>query len=102
MTKYYSSPADEGLVFAREHFQLIAEDQQQPVIVEGMKREVGGEKWCKINSDFVETRDCCGNQCKDYDPCNKVSGRCRGLVAGFIGTGIKYRITGKGSVRRVS
>jgi len=99
--KYYSSPDDEGMVYDRQHFQAIAEDQQCPILIEEMKREVGGEKWCKVNAEFVETSDCCGYQCKDYSPCNRASGRCRQLVAGFIGTGIMFLMSENGSTRMV-
>jgi hypothetical protein len=84
-----------------EHWMDEAYDGQKPVIVEGMKREKGGEMmWCNIDGEFVCTKDSCGNQCEDYDPCNKKSGRCRELKQGFTGTGQMYKITEKGSVRK--
>ena len=67
MTKYYSDGGE--IVYNRERFRAIAEDNQSPILVEGMKREKGGgEMWCKINSDFIDSRECCGNQYSDYYP----------------------------------
>ncbi len=102
--RYYSSPDDEGMCYDFLHFAVLAKDEyKEPIIVELMKREVGGERWCKYHSDFVETRDCCGyNNCRQYSPCNHKNGKCRQLVNGFIGTGIKYRITEGGGIRKTS
>jgi len=98
--KFYSDGGE--FVFNLDHWKDRAYDTQEPVIVEGMRREKGGEQmWCTVDGDFITSNDSCGNQCRDYDPCNKVSGRCRNLTQGFVGTGIKYRITENGSVRRV-
>ena len=98
--KYYSVPEDEGMVYNFEHFKAIAREEGRRLLVEGMKREIGGEMWCKVDCEFIESSECCGRQCTDYDPCNKVSGRCKELTQGFIGTGVKYKITEKGGIRR--
>ena len=81
----------------------VAHDAQKPVIVMEMKREVGGEgMWCKDNGDFCISFNDCGLQCPSYTPCNGKNGRCSSLSACYIPTGVIYRITEKGSVRRVN
>ena len=100
--KYYSDGGE--YVYDKKWWQDVAYDRQESVIVEGMKREIGGEPWCDYFSEFVETRDSCGfTNCQDrYTPRNGVGGICTSLKRGFVGTGIKYRITARGSVRRIA
>jgi len=99
--KLYGRPEEEGMLFPLSWWQDVAHDDGKPVVVEGMKREIGGEMmWCKSEGEFVYSNDSCGNQCTEYSPCNGKNGRCRKLTNGYIGTGILYHITEKGSVRR--
>jgi hypothetical protein len=98
--KYYSDGGE--IIYDLNYWIEQAWDTQKPVIVEGQKREKGGEMmWCSSEHDFCISSEQCGKQCPDYSPCNGKSGRCTELKACFIGTGIMYRITEKGSVRRV-
>lgn len=53
-----------------------------------MKRDIGGEMFCKESMEFID--DECDNDCEFYNPCNGISGRCRKLVNGFIETGKKF------------
>ena len=57
-----------------------------------MKRDIGGEMFCREEKEFVDNESC-GNDCEYYDPCNGKSGRCRSLGNGFIETGKKYVLT---------
>ena len=84
--KYYSEE-DGDLCYPLQHF--IDEDSE-PVILEEMKRHIGGEMWCTELFDFVDGE--CGDLCDFYKPCNGVSGRCRKLKHGFIETGKKYEL----------
>lgn len=100
--KYYSHPDDEGMCYDFEHFQaLVREEYKAPILVELMKREIGGEKWCKVYSDFVDNSadECCGAICPHYKPCNKISGRCRHLTQGFVGTGRFYLVPESGKIK---
>ncbi len=81
--KYYSEE-DGELCYPLQHF--IDEDSEPVVLIE-MSKDIGGDMWCTETLTFVE--DYCGNGCKDYNPCNGKSGRCRSLKNGFIETGKK-------------
>ena len=64
-------------------------DDDEDVILFEMKRDIGGDMFCKEDQEFVDDESC-GNDCEYYDPCNGVSGRCRSLQNGFVETGKKY------------
>lgn len=99
--KLYGRPNEEGVLFPVSWWKDQAYDAGKPVIIEGMKREIGGEMmWCDYEGEFVYSTEVCGRSCPNYCPCNGKSGRCTELKQGYIGTGIFYRITEKGSVRR--
>lgn len=83
-SKYYREEGEE-YCFPLQYF--IDEDPE-PVILIEMRRDIGGEMWCVEIMDFVD--DMCGRDCKDYKPCNGVSGRCRRLKHGFLETENKY------------
>ncbi len=97
--KYYSNGGEQ--VFGISWWKDVAYDAQKPIIIEGQKREINGEvMWCAVNGDFCTPMEDCGNRCEDYAPCNRISGRCRELKSCFIGTGVKYKITPNGQVRK--
>jgi len=101
MKKLYGDGHSE-YIYDKKWWMDAAYDQHKPVIVFGQKREVGGDMmWCDVEHDFCLSSEQCGKRCPDYTPCNGKNGRCTELKACFIETGIKYRITEKGSVRRV-
>lgn len=97
---YYSDGGE--YVYNRKWWQDVAYDRQTPVVVELMKREIGGEPWCKYFGEFVDTQECCGfKNCQNrYIPRNGKGGICTSLTKGFVGTGKKFRISEKGSVKR--
>jgi len=64
-------------------------DIENGTILYDQKRDIGGEMCCKYWDEFVEKGDTCGQGCKQYNPCNGISGRCVQLVNGFIHTGNK-------------
>jgi hypothetical protein len=97
--KYYSDGGE--TIYDKKWWMDVAYDTQKPVVVEGQKREVGGEMmWCAVEQDFCLSSDQCGKRCPDYSPCNDKNGRCTQLKACFTGTGIMYRITERGSIRK--
>jgi hypothetical protein len=98
--KYYSDGGEQ--VYGKIIWQDKANETGNPVIVELQKREVGGEMmWCAVEGDFCISSEQCGKKCPNYCPCNGKNGRCTELKACFVGTGVYYRITEKGNVRRV-
>jgi hypothetical protein len=98
--KMYSDGSE--YVYDQEWWMQTARDTGSPIIVEGTKRERGGDMmWCTSDGNFVYSVDCCGRQCSNYSPCNGKNGRCRKLTQGFVGTGVKYKITEKGGIRKV-
>ncbi len=95
MTLYMA--VDEEQCWPLDHFQPGAMSEG-PIDVYECKRDIGGEMWCKVEGDFVDTVDCCGNICSAYAPCNGKSGRCRRLVNGYVKTGKKFRVIPDGAL----
>ena len=93
--KYFTESMDADGVQSLEFYKSeIDEDLKQIELFE-MKRDIGGEMWCDEVHEFVEKWDC-GMSCKQYNPCNGKSGRCRNLKNGFITTGRKFILTKSG------
>lgn len=94
--KYYMSD-DSEYVFPLEEFRetLMDDDDLEKIELEEMKRDIGGEMWCKRREDFVEP-GFCGLGCQLYNPCNGKNGKCRNLENGFVGTGKKFILTKDG------
>jgi hypothetical protein len=97
--KYYTQK-DTEVVYHLDHWIDIAWDSRNPIVIEGCRRDKGGEPWCDFYHEFIDTRDNCGKQCNHYDPRNGVSGCCTQCVQGFVGTGQLYTVTGTGYIRK--
>ena len=85
------------------YWQDIAHDQQINIVVELQKADIGsGNMWCKIEGEFVDSYESCGekNYCKNYNPCNGKNGRCRELINGLISTGKKFTVFPNGKVEK--
>ena len=74
--------------------ELIEDDLEEMELLEA-ERDIGGEMWCERREDFIEKGDC-DRWCKQYNPCNGKSGRCRNLKNGFALTGRKFLLTKDG------
>ena len=85
---------DDG-VFTLDDFKMTIGDDLKEIELLEMKRDIGGEMWCKENQYFVEKGDC-GCLCNQYNPCNRNNGRCRNLQNGFIETGREFILTENG------
>ena len=82
----YFMPEDNEFVYNLQHCIDCYGDGD---ILFEMKRDIGGEMFCKEEKEFVDNESC-GNHCEYYDPCNGISGRYRSLENGFVETGRKY------------
>jgi hypothetical protein len=51
-----------------------------------------GESVCKVDFDFGIVE--CSRECKDYEPCNKISGKCRHLTKSLKLTGNEFVLDG--------
>jgi hypothetical protein len=76
--KYYIGFGISEYVYSKSYWKDMANDRNELIEIEECKRDIGGEMWCKEESEFVDT-DCSG-----YAPCNKKSGRCRFLGSVLI------------------
>ena len=94
--KYFTESMDtdgvESLKFFKD--ELTDEGLEEMELLE-MKRDIGGPMWCDEGFEFIEKGDC-SKWCRDYEPCNGKSGRCRYLKNGFIQTGKKFILTKNG------
>jgi hypothetical protein len=98
--KYYYSGEYCDYICDLEGFKIILKEEDlEEILLEEMKRDIGGEMYCKNHEIFVEKGDC-GIWCSMYSPCNGVSGRCRNLENGFVGSGKKF-ILGKNGLTKV-
>ena len=93
--KYYMCDESE-YIFTLDDFKTMLEDEEEEKMeIETVKREYGGNMWCRRGERFIEKGDC-GRICEDYQPCNGKNGRCRNLENGFIRTGKKFILTKAG------
>jgi len=88
--KYFVDASDDEYVWHLTMFRDRILDGEEEIILLEMKRDIGGEMFCQ---EFFDFPNACGAHCPYYHPCNGVSGRCRHLKNGFIGTGRKFRLT---------
>jgi len=93
--KYFMEESlGDGCVYPLQEFTETLndiEDLKEIKLLE-MKRDYGGEMWCKKFQEFPEFAFC-GLGCQGYNPCNGKSGKCRHLVNGFVETGRKFILT---------
>ena len=96
--RYFTNEEYSEMVYTLDFFKdMIVDEDLEEIELEEMKRDYGGEMWCKENQDFVGEGDC-GKWCDYYKPCNGRSGKCRHLVNGFVGTG-RYFILNKSGLK---
>lgn len=90
--KYYMCDESEYVFTLADFKIMLTEEEEERMELFEVKREYGGEMWCKRGERFIKKWDC-GRTCEDYQPCNGKSGRCRNLENGFIKTGKKFILT---------
>lgn len=96
--KMYSDGSGE-FVHPLEYWQCEVDDFGVDKVVEEMKRDYGGEMWCTYWAEFIMDKGSCGRfACKQYQPCNGKSGRCRDLTWGYVCAGNKILLTPKKGV----
>ena len=93
--RYFMEKEYGEMVYAIDEFKDRIYDGEKEIILLEMKRDYGGEMWCRENKDFVGKGDC-GCFCTDYNPCNGKNGRCRYLENGFVETGKDFILTESG------
>jgi len=92
MRYFIEKECPESGVYTLEDFKTTIGDDLKEIELLEMKRDYGGEMWCKEFNEFPE-RCFCGIGCQKYDPCNGRSGKCRHLVNGFVETGREFILT---------
>jgi hypothetical protein len=102
--KFYREYEDDEIVYPLDYWIETAKNYGQPVKVELCKRQVGGDAmWCVLEGEHVYSSESCGKiNCTDYSPRNGKNGRCTKLEQLFIGTGVFYKITENGAVRKIA
>ena len=87
--------SDAGAMTLADCKVIFEDDDIKEVELLEVKRDIGGPMYCSEKDFFVE-KWVCGRSCKQYNPCNKISGRCRYLENGFKGTGKEFLLTKSG------
>ena len=83
-------------VFTLSDFEtMLIDEKEEEMKIEEVKRDYGGNMWCRKRETFIEKGDC-GSICDTYEPCNSKNGRCRNLENGFKKTGRKFLLTKNG------
>ena len=95
MKYFMETDCPDNGVFTLDDFKMMVGDDIEEVELSEMKRDYGGEKWCRENEDIIEEGDC-GCLCQQYNPCNGKNGRCRNLQNGFVETGKYFILTKDG------
>jgi len=89
--KYYSELNSEYVFDLKFFKEMIKELELDELLLEEMKRDIGGPMWCSHYQEFTE--ECGKAWCKKYNACNGKNGRCRYLKNGFIGNGKIFKLT---------
>ena len=93
--KYYMCDESE-YVFTLDDFKVqLEEEGEESIEIKEVKRDYGGEMWCRRAERFVEKGEC-GRVCDTYEPCNGKNGRCRNLENGFRKTGKRFLLNKSG------
>ena len=88
--KYYVNYNIEEDPYPLEYWKSFAKDFGAPITVEECSRIIGDIMWCSDHQCHVEKGDGgCGLYCKEYQPCNGKSGRCRFLKWSYEPNGKK-------------
>ena len=97
-TRYFAYESDPEIAYELCDLEDALSENSRGVLLLEMKREYGGEMWCKEYQRPVEKRnkDCGWNDCSEYSPCNYIKGRCRFLVNCFVETGKTFLLTKTG------
>ena len=90
--KYFMEEGCGEIVYTLDYFRSEIDEDLEEIKLLEMKRDYGGEMWCKEFQEFPEFAFC-GLGCQRYNPCNGKSGKCRHLVNGFVETGKKFILT---------
>lgn len=79
---------------------MIMDKERDQIELLELKRKFGTEfKWCTAGHGEFYDNDC-GKDCKEYEPRNKKSGRCRFSDSCLVKTGEKFLLT-KDGLKRV-
>ena len=87
--------SDNGVMTLANCKEILEDDDIKEVELLEAKRDFGGPMYCNEYERFIEKGDC-GLGCKEYEPCNKISGRCRYLENSFKNTGKEFLLTEDG------
>lgn len=93
--KYFMEEGYGEIVYTLDYFESTIDEDLKKIKLLEMKRDYGGQMWCKENQEFMERGDC-GCFCVHYNPCNGKNGRCRYLTNSFIQTRRKFILTKDG------
>ena len=95
---YFEEDGSEEFCYLLQHFEERIEDGEEEILLRLAKREYGADfMWCKFLGEPIETGvGNCGRICEDYEPRNKISGRCVHLVNCFASTGNTLVLTKDG------
>jgi len=93
--KYFMEEGCGEIVYTLDYFKSMIDEDLKEVKLLEMRRDYGGEMWCKEDQEFIE-QGFCGLDCQKYNPCNGKSGKCRHLVNGFVWTGKKFILNKSG------
>ena len=80
-----------------KNFRELVKDGRCPdgFVLAEMKKDENNDRWCCFESVHVDD-GYCGRDCRDYAPCNKVSGKCRYLRNCYVETGREFLLDKKG------
>ena len=75
---YFESPSDE-ICYSLDYFvEKLEVGEDELILFPAIPETCAGVFWCKIHHFCGDdSRDTCGRQCKEYEPRNGKSGRCR-------------------------
>lgn len=92
--KYFMEKDSEGMVYDLEYWKDAVDVEEREIILEEMNVEYGNKLfWCSEHEFAGEVGEDCGTSCKEYEPRNGKSGRCRHSKNTYEPTGKVFRLT---------
>lgn len=86
---FYGEESDD-LYNSIEYMQDEADNREEEIEVVEMELDPEGEPWCLLYGKLGPE---CDNWCFSYDPCNRVSGKCKHLTKTLRPTGKVLTLT---------
>jgi hypothetical protein len=93
-SKNYLEKDSDGLCYRLDYWKDDVDVREREIVLEEMKVEYGnGLFYCSEHEFCGDVGEDCGTSCKEYEPRNGKSGRCKHSKNTYEGTGKYFTLT---------